>query len=210
MREADFIAAILRNPVNSEILRRLPGLGLPDCWLVAGCLFQTVWNLRSSRPPGDGIKDYDIFYFDGTDLSWEAEDRVIRRVSAAFSGLTAQGIVVEVRNQARVHLWYPQRFGSPYPALSGSRDGIARFLVAGTCVGVQPDELRPVARVCAPYGLEDLAEGVLRPGPLLVNTPLYQEKVASYRARWPWLHDLAADGTVGAAPMDDSPLGHGV
>jgi hypothetical protein len=32
-------------------------------------LFQTVWNLQRGRPPGQGIKDYDLFYFDPTDLS---------------------------------------------------------------------------------------------------------------------------------------------
>jgi hypothetical protein len=42
--------------------------------VTAGCLFQTVWNVVTDRPPTSGIKDYDIFYFDGTDLSWEAED----------------------------------------------------------------------------------------------------------------------------------------
>jgi hypothetical protein len=33
--------------------------------------------MSSVRSPGDGIKDYDLFYFHATDLSWEAEDLVI-------------------------------------------------------------------------------------------------------------------------------------
>ena len=74
-----FIVTALRNPINAEILRRLPALGLADCWLVAGCLFQATWNLAANRPVADGVKDYDLFYFD-PDLSWEAEDRAIARV----------------------------------------------------------------------------------------------------------------------------------
>ncbi len=42
MTEAEFLAAILRNPNNRIILSRLPSLRLNDCWLVSGALFQTV------------------------------------------------------------------------------------------------------------------------------------------------------------------------
>ena len=94
-----FIADALQNPVNGAILQRLPALGLPDAWLVAGCLFQTVWNLQSGRPPATGIKDYDLFYFDGADLSDAAEARVGARGEAAFADL---GGTIEAKNQARV------------------------------------------------------------------------------------------------------------
>jgi len=43
----------------------------------------------------------------------------------AFAGL---GIEIEVRNQGRVHIWYQEKFGTPYPALSKATDGIDRFL----------------------------------------------------------------------------------
>jgi hypothetical protein len=75
-------------------------LDLQDGWLVAGCLFQTVWNIRSNRAPEAGIKDYDIFYFDASDLTEEAEARVQQRVEAALGKL---GVPIEVKNQARVH-----------------------------------------------------------------------------------------------------------
>jgi uncharacterized protein len=31
----------------------------------------------SERPAGWGVKDYNVFYFDDHDPSWEAEDAVI-------------------------------------------------------------------------------------------------------------------------------------
>ena len=46
-----FVDQALANPANRAILQRLPALGLPDPWLVAGCLFQTVWNLHSGLAP---------------------------------------------------------------------------------------------------------------------------------------------------------------
>ena len=46
-----FVSEALQNPHNAALLERLPFLGLPDAWLVAGSLFQTVWNLRSGLAP---------------------------------------------------------------------------------------------------------------------------------------------------------------
>ncbi|MGH8486533.1 MAG: nucleotidyltransferase family protein, partial [Pseudomonas sp.] len=34
----------MSNPLNVEITARLPTLGLNQCMLTAGCLFQAVWN----------------------------------------------------------------------------------------------------------------------------------------------------------------------
>src|SRR5687767_5417025 len=129
----DLVGIALRNPINRAILQRLPLLGVPQAWLVAGSVFQAAWNARAGRPPQSDIKDYDIFYFDDADLSWEAEDAVIQRGRVLFGDLDG---LIEIRNQARVHLWYPQRFSAPYPRLASAEDGIDRFLVRCSRVGV--------------------------------------------------------------------------
>jgi hypothetical protein len=173
---------ILANRHNRAILERWCELALPDGWLVAGCLFQTVWNLQAGRAPESDIKDYDLFYFDGVDLSAGAERATQARAEAVPGDL---GITVEVVNQARVHLWYEADFGQPYAPLASSRDGIARFLVPCTCVGIRPDELH------APYGLEALYRGELAMNPLVPHRELFAVKAASYRARWPSLRIVA-------------------
>ena len=180
---ARFIADVLRNDNNRLILERLPALQLPDAWLVAGCLFQTVWNLHAGRDATAGIKDYDLFYFDGEDLSEQGEAAVGKRLQACFGDL---GITVEAKNQARVHTWYRDWFGFSYPELANSRDGIDRFLVPGTCVGLQP-AFGGAPVLYAPYGLAELYEGLLRPNPRCDHRPLFRKKAESYRARWDWL-----------------------
>ena len=174
----------LQNPHNAAILERLPLLGLPDAWLVAGCLFQTVWNLHSGMEPTAHIKDYDLFYFDAADLSEAAEQEVQARASALFADLP---VTVEAKNQARVHLWYEQWFGFPYQALQSARSGIERFLVPCTCVGLQPAAETGTPTLYAPYGLQELYDGILKPNPLCPHLPLFQAKAASYRERWDWL-----------------------
>ena len=176
--EQRFRGDILANRNNRAILDRWSDLGLRDGWLVAGCLFQTVWNLQAGRPPESAIKDYDLFYFDAGDLSEAGERAVQARADAVLGDL---GIRIEAVNQARVHLWYEADFGRPYAPLAASRDGIERFLVTCTCVGVRPDALY------APYGLDALYRGELSMNPLVPHRDLFEHKAASYRARWPAL-----------------------
>ena len=161
----------------------MPALGLPDCWLVAGCLFETIWNARTGNAPTAHIADYDVFYFDDRDLSYEAEDRVIRRVREAFSDLVP---AIEVKNQARVHLWYVDKFGHDYPALASSTDGIDRFLVECTCIAVRC-QAGGAPAVHATYGLDDMYAGVLRPNSRNHHPRLFAGKAEKYRMRWPWL-----------------------
>ena len=183
-----FLAMICRNHVNRTLLDVLPRASLPDCWLVAGCLFQTVWNVRAGRPPAENIRDYDVFYHDPDDLSWAAEDRAIRNLHEAVRDVPAR---VELRNQARVHLWYADRFGEPCPPLRTSRDGIDRFLIDCTrvAIGVGPADH---GKLYAPGSLADLYAGILRPTPGHHSPALFMAKAESYRARWPWLRIGAA------------------
>ena len=178
-----FIDAVMANPVNIELFNRLPSLGLNECFLTAGCLFQATWNRISGQPVGWGVKDYDVIYFDEHDLSWEAEDTIISHARTLLGDL---GVNVEVRNQARVHLWYQQRFNTACPQLASSRDGIDRYLIACTCVGIEVS----TGALYAPNGLQELHEGVLRINPMNSQPLQFRRKAADYQLRWPWLRIL--------------------
>ena len=191
MRSVDFQTAVLRNPVNGALLDGLIELGLHDAWIVAGCLVQTVWNLRTGRSIDYGIHDYDVFYFD-SDLSWEAEDRVICALRPLSSRL---GVRIEARNQARVHLWFPQKHGRPYPALQRATDGIDRFLTRNTQVGIQ--RRHDGDRIYAPAGLDDIPRLIARPN-LAPNfsAEAYRIKTARWKALWPELTVLLPEADV--------------
>ena len=72
-------------------------------------------------------------------------------------------------------------------ALRASREGIERFLIPCTCVGLQPAPGQQSPVLHAPNGLEDLYAGLLRPNPLCPHLPLFRVKAQSYRDRWHWL-----------------------
>src|SRR5882757_7096750 len=106
------LTAILRaTPPLMRVLSVARQICLPDWLVFSGAVYQPVLNHLTGRPLDYGIKDYDLGYFDASDLSYEAEDAVIRRVKAAFDEPLRS--MVEVRNQARVHLCSRQHSGSP-------------------------------------------------------------------------------------------------
>jgi hypothetical protein len=172
-------------PTTMEVLRKARDLQLPDAMIFSGAIYQPVWNHLTGRAPDYGIKDYDVAYHDASDTSYEAEDVVIQRVAAAFEPPLRE--LVEVRNQARVHLWFAKKFGAdePYPPLENSAAALKRFVATAFCVGVRM-EADDSLSVHAPFGLEDLFALHLRPNPLRVKgAGGWDRTTASAKARWP-------------------------
>ena len=193
MTRDQFLDAALKNPVNEIIVRALDTLALPDAWLVSGCLVQSAWNHLTGRAPGYGISDYDVFYFD-PDTSWAAEDAVIRNVATPLAGL---GVTIEARNQARVHLWYPEKHDRPYPPLRSSTEGIDRFLTANTMVGIRGSG--EGYEVYAPNGFDDIEALIVRPNPGPNFSPAnYAAKAARWKTLWPEITVIAAEAMPGA------------
>jgi uncharacterized protein len=198
-----FRSVLLHNQTLAEVLARAAVLGLPGWYLVAGCLYQTVWNVVTGQPPEAGILDYDLAYFGAADLSWQAEDAVIRAGSRLFGGLPAP---VQIRNQARVHLWYGQKFGVPCPPHESTEAAIDTFEATTACLGVR---LQPGGRwrVYAPHGLADVFNLVVRPNPVLAPRRVYQAKTARWRRQWPSLTVLPWPAAPGPARQRPAPDG---
>ena len=111
------LAAIVRGaPSLMQVLTTTRALDLPDWLMMSGAVYQRVLNALTGRLPDYGVRDYDLGYFDASDISYDAEDAVIRRVAAAF--VEPLRSAVEVRNQARVHVWFEGHFGEPCTPLS--------------------------------------------------------------------------------------------
>jgi len=175
---------ILRgSPRLMQVLEIARGLDLPDWLLFSGAVYQPVLNHLTGRDVDYGIRDYDLGYFDAADTSYEAEDVVIRRVAAAFA--TPLREMVEVRNQARVHLWFEGKFGEPYAPLTDTAEALTRFVSSTFAVGARLDARDRLA-IVAPFGLEDLFALRMRPNPRRPTTG-FARNAASVAARWPEL-----------------------
>ena len=176
------LTAILRAmPPLMRVLTVARRLCLPDWLVFSGAVYQPVLNHLTGRPLDYGIKDYDLAYFDASDLSYEAEDAVIRRVSAAFDEPLRS--MVQVRNQARVHLWFETKFGERYPPLSCTAEALERFASATFGVGVRL-ETDDRLHIVAPFGLADLFALRLVPN-FYRKTVGFARASADVRRRWP-------------------------
>jgi len=154
----DLEIALRQNKCLGEILERFEEIALADSWLVAGSIAQTIWNLGCGQPAEIGLKDVDLIYFDEQDLSFDAEASHERRLRDLFRRLP---IKLDVKNEARVHLWYEERFGYAIKPYLSSADAIATFPTTATAVGVR--RIRGKLECYAPFGLEDLFGLIVRP-----------------------------------------------
>ena len=114
---------------------------------------------------------------------------MIRRVQ---DRLAKFGAKIEVRNQARVHLWYPEKHGLPYAALRSSTDGIDRFLTKNTQIGIR--RALDGHEVYAPNGFDDVVDMIVRPnrGPNF-SAANYEAKAGRWKVLWPEITVLAAE-----------------
>ena len=190
--EARLVKIVRACPELMAAFRAARALDLPDWWIVSGALYGAVWNHLTGRQPLQGVKDIDLFYFD-PDTSWEAEDRVIRRAAPCFAAQPP----VEIRNQARVHLWFEDHFGHARAPLTSARDGIDHFASATHCIGMRlrADE---GFDIYAPYGLADIFALRVLPNTILPNRATHEGKAARHKAQWPEL-------TVIPWPPEDAP-----
>lgn len=176
-------AMVKQSPALMTVLQAVRQQDLPDPLLFSGAIYQTVWNALTGRADSYGIKDYDVGYYD-PDTSFAAEDRVIGQVAASLD-LPLRALV-EVRNQARVHLWFPDKFGHPYPPLRSTAEALRRFVCPAFAVGVRLESTGSIT-VMAPFGLDDVFDMRLRVNPVRGVAADWDRIVGSVTERWPEL-----------------------
>ena len=165
-----------------KIIRDVSALGIPNLYVGGGSVTQSVWNHLFSKPIGYGISDVDIVYFD-TDLSLEKERMVLEQIVKT----TKQNqYALDVKNEARVHLWYEEEFGFSIPAYTSTEEAISTWPSTATSIGVFFDQESKL-QVFAPYGMYDLFSGIVRPNKAMISREVYEKKAEKWGAKWPGL-----------------------
>ena len=194
-----FRSAIGRNKTLITVLNRAATMKLPGWYLAAGAITQTVWNVATNRAPERGINDYDLIYCDASDLSWEAENTVIQAGRKLFAGIP---IDVEIRNQARVHLWYEKRFGVPCPQHRSSEAAIDMWGTNSALIGIRLLD-NGQWKIYAPWGLSDMFNLVVRPNQRIMTGEVYHKKLARWQVLWPELTVIPWSRSVGEGKKEN-------
>jgi uncharacterized protein len=179
--EAQLVAMVRSSSMLMRALHVARAVDPPDWLIGAGAIRSLVWDRLHGiqRPPSP--EDVDLVFFDSTDLGREREEEVQDALAAR-----APDIPWDAKNQAAVHLWYPEVFGIDVEPLNSSVDGVATWPETATSVAVR---LLADESICvvAPCGLDDLFGLVCRRNPRRVTPEEYRRRIHSKRleARWP-------------------------
>jgi hypothetical protein len=177
-----------KNKSVQLILERAKELNMPNWYLGAGGIVQTVWNIKHGFDPEYGIKDYDLVYYDANDISYEAEDVFIQKSKEVFKEIP---VLVEIKNQARVHLWYEKHFGIPIDQYKSVEEAIGAWPTTTTAIGVR--KVDGQYNIYAPFGLDDLLGMVVRMNKIKITEKVYQDKVDRWTKVWPNLKVIPWD-----------------
>src|SRR3989344_9254644 len=91
---------IKEQPWLMEALGNVRDLKLPDWYIAAGAIRNTIWNYLHNMPTTSHQQDIDVVYFDSSDMNGEREknsEEILRKKSPNLKW--------EVVNQARAHLF---------------------------------------------------------------------------------------------------------
>lgn len=175
---------LFQNEKLKKVLTILSKSNLKDYYVAAGCINQTVFNYYHDNKIDFGIEDFDIVYFD-QDLSYEKEDEVIKYVTDLLKDIPMK---LDIKNEARVHIWYGQKYGKNIEPYTSVEDAISSWGTSITCIGVRLENEKLV--VCAPYGLNDIFTMTIRPIKRQYTKQQYDIKTAKWKNKWPLLNVL--------------------
>lgn len=177
-----FISILEENKDLMIILDYLAKLNLPNFYIAAGSIFQTIWNYYDNRPLNYGIKDIDIIYYDKDNLTKEVEQKLENQI---IDFLKQQNLnyEVDVHNEARMHLWKKENENKDIDQYQNSEDAIAKWIATVHAIGITKEKGQ--IKVYAPYGLSDIFSRTIRPIKHKGNSQeLYNKKVASWQSRF--------------------------
>jgi hypothetical protein len=183
MHDADRVREIVTaTPWLMDALRAARDVDPPDWLISAGAVRTAVWDHLHGHAQPTALADVDLGFYDGVDVSPERETGVEAALARRLPG-----VPWDAKNQARVHLWYEERFGHPPATLSCTADAVATFPEFAVCVGLRLTAAGEIV-VVAPHGLGDLLGVVHRHNPRQATVEEYERRLAAKRIteRWPW------------------------
>lgn len=177
-----FIEIIKKNSELMEILDYIEELKLPNFYIAAGMVFQTIWNYYDKKDLNYKVKDVDIVYYDEDNLDKEKEEKLERQIEDYFN---SKGInyKFDVHNEARMHLWKKENENKNINQYKNSEDAIYQWIATVHAIGITKEKGK--IKVYAPYGLTDIFTRTIRPIKHKYNSKeLYDKKVESWKKRF--------------------------
>lgn len=175
-----FVSIIKKNKDLMLILDYIESLNLPNFYIAAGAVFQTIWNYYDNKPLNYNIKDIDIIYYDSNNLSKEDEKKLEYNISQYFKDMNYE---FDVHNEARMHLWKKENENKNIDQYKNSEDAIDQWIATVHAIGIT--KKNNDIEIYAPYGLSDIFSRTIRPIKHKANSEeLYNKKAIAWKNRF--------------------------
>jgi hypothetical protein len=184
LRESGVLIDIIENSFHlMKVVEVLYRFKIEDCYIGAGAVVQTVWNTLTNRVPNYGIDDVDIAFYNSKNIEEKYEKEIVEYLNQE---LGKYPFWLDVKNQARVHLWYKDKFGYDIEPYKSIEDAINTWPTTANSLGV-----RMISEECweiyAPFGLADIFEMKVVANNRQITKDIYDSKVKKWVQKWPEL-----------------------
>lgn len=176
------ISILEQNKELMDILNYISNLNLPNFYIAAGSVFQTIWNKIDNKELNNNIKDIDVIYYNKGDLSIEKDIEYYKLISD-YCNKQGYKYEIDVSNEARMHLWKKEKFGIDVEPYKSSEDAIDKWIATVHAIGVT--KLGNKIMIYAPFGLSDVFSKTIRPIKHEYNSKeIYDKKANSWNERF--------------------------
>ena len=176
------ISILKENKELMDMLDYISTLNLPNFYIAAGSVFQTIWNKIDNKDLNYNIKDIDVIYYNDKDLSVE-KDLEYFEIINNYCKDKGYKYEIDVSNEARMHIWKKEKFKIDVKPYKSSEDAINKWIATVHAIGITKD--KDEIKIYAPYGLSDIFSKTIRPIKHEYNTKdIYDKKANSWKERF--------------------------
>ncbi len=176
------ISILEQNTELMDILDYVYKLELPNYYIAAGSIFQTIWNYYDKKPLNYGIRDIDIIYYNKNDISVDADIQYYNLIKD-YCTRKGYNYEIDVSNEARMHLWQKEKLNMDVSQYINSEDAINNWIATVHAIGITKENNN--IRIYAPYGLSDIYSRTIRPLKHKYTTKdIYNKKAKSWSERF--------------------------
>lgn len=182
-KQNEILINILKRNTNlMKVLDFIETLNLPNYYIAAGSVFQTVWNYFDNVDLNNNIKDIDVIYYDKSNLDVNKDIEICNKV-IDFCKENNLNYEIDVSNEARMHLWKKVHENKDVEQYKNSEDAINHWIANIHAIGIT--KINNELYVYAPFGLSDIYSKTIRPIKHKYNSKeLYDKKVKSWSSRF--------------------------
>lgn len=174
------IEIVESNEELMKVFEVLDEISLTQYYVGAGAIAQSIWNKVTDKHQNYGISDVDIVYYNSDNLTEDEEKRIAAEIKERIPEFPLK---VDVKNEARVHLWYKEKFGYDIEPYKSLEDAVNSWPTTATSLGIRREDQNEWV-VYAPFGIDDIFDLKVVSNSRQITEEIFMQKVEKWTGKW--------------------------